>query len=409
MSGFDILLQAADQQSHDADNNNTIGDTANEVVASTTNGSQAGSLYANYISSSSSSNNLPPKKRIKLTNNHSTTCSIDGLISNATSNFNSTHTNNSTSNCNSTSTLKKTKSWNNSTYIQFRTSNNLTNNNWDNDSMSVSTIGMRSVSSCNNTSSSHGGIGVRGLSSHLGKRDVAANISSSYLSKKNEVWNTFSSPDSPTLISNDNNNNSKMLRREGSRSEGSSLHQLYNMNLVIPASKKQKMKQSTSRSYKRGLDKDLGKGGSSSCTDVNGIEMGLGYFSSSLSTRATSSAALFLDPQERGGKKRKRSRTEVVEVPQEEEDSTAGTKEEVPQDANCAAKSSTDKVTQEQGQGKAKRSSPQEEEGSAILVNVSTPPSKLNNNELMNENAKYLIAKSQLYRAYLQALNNHQD
>ena len=47
--------------------------------------------------------------------------------------------------------MKKTKSWNNTTYVQFRNSNSLSlfdseKGRFD-DSMSVSTIGMRSVSS----------------------------------------------------------------------------------------------------------------------------------------------------------------------------------------------------------------------------------------------------------------------
>ena len=265
--------------------------------------------------------------------------------------------------------------------------------------MSVSTIGMRSVSS-HVVGRGDSGIGQRGFSSHLGKGGVAGDINnSSYNSKKNEVWNAFSpnnNNDSPTLISSDKSIthiNNNMLRREGE-----SLHQLYNLNLVIPTSKKQK-KQSTRKFYKRGgFDKEVGKGGSS-CTDVNGIEMGMGYFSSSMST---STADLYRI----GGEKKKRSRTEgVVEVPQEEDSSTTGTstkEEEIPQDANSAATS--EEVPQ------VRRSRPQEEEGSAILVNVTTTPThKLNNNGRMNENAKYLIAKSQLYQAYLQALNDHQD
>jgi len=417
MSGFDILLQAANHRYDDTDNNNIVDGTEEAVALSTNTNSQAASLYTNYISSSSSSNNLPPKKRIKLTNNHSTTCSIDGIsniISNATNNnTNSTHNSISSS---SSTTLKKTKSWNNSTYIQFRTNNNL-NNNWDdNDSMSVSTIGMRSVSSCNNTSSSsRGGIGVRGLS-----RGANVTTTTTYSSKKNEVWNTLSSlpstnADSPTLISNDTTINDNMLRRErvrreGERDEGSSLHQLYNMSLVIPTTKKQR-KQSTRKFYKRGgFDKEVGKGGPSSCTDVNGIEMGMGYFSSSLSTASRSSTTLSpSDLRQRGKKKRPRTE-EVVEVPQDVLSTTTGTKEEeVPRDNSIKS----EEIPQEQGQGKNKRSRPpallQEEERLAIVVNVSTPPSKLNNNGLMNENAKYLIAKSQLYQAYLQALNQNQD
>jgi len=207
-----------------------------------------------------------------------------------------------------------------------------------------------------------------------------------------------------------------MMRREGSIREGvrdeRGLHQLYNMSLVIPTTKKQNMKQSTRRSYKWGFNKEVnvGKGGSS-CTDVNGIEMGMGYFSSSLSTTSHSSTTLSLDPQERRGKKKRPRTEEVVEVPQDVLSTTiTGTKEEeVPRDNSIKS----EEIPQEQGQGKNKRSRPpallQEEEGSAIVVNVSTPPSKLNNNGLMNENAKYLIAKSQLYQAYLQALNNHQD
>lgn len=404
MSGFDILLQAANRQSHDADNN-IVDSTNKQVVASTAN-SQAGSLYTNYISSSSSSNNLPPKKRIKVTNNHSTTCSIDGLstiISNATNN---NTTANITDNSNSmTSTLKKTKSWNNSTYIQFRNTNNL-NNNWDNDSMSVSTIGMRSVSSLGKGGGEKrggkGGEGSGGFSSSL---LLPRTSSSLYSSKKNEVWNIFSpnNNDSPTLISSDKSIiNNNMLRREGSRSEGSSLHQLYNLNLVIPNSKKQK-KQRTRKFYKRGGFDNIGKVGSSSCTDVNGIEMGMGYFSSRLSTTSSFSTTLSpADPHRIGGKKKKRPRTEELVVVPQDELSTSKEEEEVLQDANSAATS--EEVPQ------VRRSRPQEEEGSAIVVNVTTTPtSKLNNNGLMNENAKYLIAKSQLYQAYLQALNNHQD
>ena len=397
MSGFEVLLQAANRQSNDANSNNTI-----ELQAFSNNTSQAASLYTNYVSSPSFSN-LPPKKRIKLSTTNSTTCSdISTTASSST-----------------TSTLKKTKSWNNTTYVQFRNSNSLSlfdseKGRFD-DSMSVSTIGMRSVSSSQRS-------GISSSSARLLPRTSSSLYSST--SKKNEVWKNFSSNnnDSPTLISNDNNTiNDKMLRREGlsrvgKRDEGG-LHQLYNMNLVIPTSKKQRQKMLPMKKQRCKLphykeDKELAS--SSSCTDINGIEMGMGYFSSSLSTSATSSATLSLTnhPQERRGKK-KRPRTEaVVEVPQDVLPTSTLT-EEIPQDVKSAA-TSTEEDPQEsaittvkvpQVRSRAPKAKQQQEEGSAIVVNVTTPTHKLNNNGLMNENAKYLIAKSQLYQAYLQALN----
>jgi len=277
--------------------------------------------------------------------------------------------------------------------------------------MSVSTIGMRSVSSLGKGGGEKrgekGGEGSGGSSSSRLLLPRTSSSLYSSMSKKNEVWNNFSSNnnDSPTLISSDKSTiNNNMLRREGlSRVGGGregSLHQLYNLNLVIPTSKQQ-MKQSTRKFYKRGGFDNVGKGGSSSCMDVNGIEMSMGYFSSSLTTTSRSSTTLSpSDLQERRGK-RKRPRTEeVVEVPQ---DVLPTPTEELPQDgANSAATSK--EVPQ------VRKNRPQEEEGSAILVNLTTPPtSKLNGTGVMNENAKYLIAKSQLYQAYLQALNQNQD
>ena len=177
------------------------------------------------------------------------------------------------------------------------------------------------------------------------------------------------------------------------------------------------MKQSTRMIYKRRFDnEEVGKGGSS-CTDVNGIEMGMGYFSSSLSTSTTTTSSTLSPSDLRQRGKKNRSRTEVVvEVPQDElstpneeeeeisQDSTATSTEEVPQDDSATEKVPQDSLTL---CNRRRRSRPQE--GSAILVHVTTPTHKMNNNGLMNENAKYLIAKSQLYQAFLQALNQNQD